>query len=135
MPLVTAFERLDEWAASEKRLTGAAANHIGELESRVCEVRRALFDDLCETFMQIGQAEEWARESPEQDWALGWVAMLRLMRRETDSRSSPPPSPALDSKKQGHFHDSRPTFGFAREVRRWLREAKQRLRQRNGWWG
>jgi glycosyltransferase involved in cell wall biosynthesis/GT2 family glycosyltransferase len=126
-PLVTAFERLDEWAASEKHLTGAAASHIGELESRVCAVRRELFDDLCETFMQVGQAQEWARESPEQGWAPGWIAMLRLMRRETESRSPPAP-PAVDSKKQGDFHDLWPTFGFAREARRWLREAKHRLR-------
>ena len=135
-PLVTSFERLDEWAASEKRLTGAAANHIGELESRVCAVRRALFDTLCETFTQVGQAQEWARESPEQNWAPEWVAMLRLMQREAGPRS--PASalpPAVEREKPVRVKDLLLRYRFAREARRWLREAKQRLRQRSGWWG
>lgn len=128
-PLVNAFERLDEWAASEKPLTGAAANHIGELEGRVSPLRRALFDDLCETFQQIGQAQEWARESSEQAWAPGWIATQRLARREAEPTSGVS-APAHQAKKQSRLKKTLLQFAWARAAREWLRETKRSRRNR-----
>jgi GT2 family glycosyltransferase/glycosyltransferase involved in cell wall biosynthesis len=127
-PPVTAFERLDEWAASEKPLTGAAANHIGELEGRVLPLRRALFDDLCETFQQIGQAQEWACESSEQAWAPGWIAMQRLAQGDAKPTNSVS-TPANQAKKQSRLKKALLQFAWARAAREWLREAKRSRRR------
>ena len=129
-PLVTAFERLDAWAVSGKPLSGAAAKHLGELEGKVLPMRRALFDDLCEAFQQIGQAQEWAQESPEQDWAPGWIAMLRLAQREFRPPSQPDSLPPMFPKRQSRLKKTLLQFACARSAREWLREAKRRRRTR-----
>lgn len=86
-PLMVTLECLDAWAASVKPLNGAAANQIRELEESVMVTRRELFDELCETSLQIGQAEEWVRESSDQHWAPAWIAMLRLAQMYRGSES------------------------------------------------
>jgi GT2 family glycosyltransferase/glycosyltransferase involved in cell wall biosynthesis len=128
-PLVMAFERLDEWAASDKPLTGAVANHMSELEGRVLPLRRALFDDLCETFQQIGQAQEWACESSEQAWAPGWIAMQRLAQGDAKPTNSVS-TPANQVKKQSRLKKALLQFAWARAAREWLREAKRSRRRR-----
>lgn len=126
-PSVTAFGRLDERAASGGQLTGAAASLVEELERRVVEVRRTLFDDLCETFVQVGQAQEWARESPDEQWAAEWVAMLRLARRHAGSRQAAEPS-ATEPKGLATLKHALLRFACARNVREWLRRLKRRRR-------
>ena len=125
-PLVTAFERLEAWTVSDESLDGAAAKNLGELEGKVFPIRRALFDDLCEAFQQIGQAQEWALEAPKQDWAPEWIAMLRLAQRDV---KPPSPSPAF-SKRQSRLKKTLLQFAFAKSVLEWLREAKRRRRIR-----
>jgi hypothetical protein len=127
-PLVTAFECFDEWAAAEKPLIGAAANHVHELERRVLPLRRALFDDLCETFQQIGQAQEWARESSEQAWVAGWIAMQRLAQRDAEPRNAVSP-PAHQAKTRGRLKRALLQFAWVRAAHEWLREAKRGRRK------
>lgn len=127
-PLVTAFEVLDAWVAADKPLAGAAANHVGELDGKILPMRRALFDEVCETFQQIGQAQEWARESPEQRWAAGWIATLRLAQREGRPRSATP-LPPTKPKKQSPLKTAILRFAWARTAREWLREAKRRRKR------
>jgi hypothetical protein len=88
-PMVATLERLDAWSAPAGRLDGAAAGHLVALEERVWAIRRALFDDLCETFLAVGQAQEWAQGSPEASWAPAWIAMLRTAERATAPRQTP----------------------------------------------
>ncbi len=139
-PLVTAFERLDAWTVSDKSLAGAAANHMSELEGRVLPLRSTLFDDLCETFQQIGQAQEWARELPEQAWAPTWIAMRRLAQRDAKpaiSASTPvnqatPTSsvstPVNQAKKQSRLKKAQLPIAWARAACERLREAKRSRR-------
>jgi GT2 family glycosyltransferase/glycosyltransferase involved in cell wall biosynthesis len=124
-PLVTAFEHLDAWAVSDKSLAGAAANHMSELEGRVLPLRSALFDDLCETFERIGQAQEWARELPEQAWAPTWIAMRRLAQRDAKPAISAS-TPVSQAKKQSRPKKSLLPIAWARAACEWLREAKRR---------
>jgi glycosyltransferase involved in cell wall biosynthesis/GT2 family glycosyltransferase len=125
-PLVVAFERLDGRAGAGPPLSGAAAV-LGEgLEHRIGALRRTLFDELCGTFVEVGQAQEWARESPEERWAPEWVAVLRLAQRVITMPPAPPPEP----RTHGQLKESLLRFKFARDVRAWLREAKRRRRER-----
>lgn len=129
-PLVTAFERLDAWVAADKPLVGAAASHIGELERKVLPMRRSLFDELCDTFQQIGQSQEWARDSTAQDWAPGWIATLRLAQRDVETRLPIQSPSSTVPKRQSVLKKTLLKFAWARTAREWLREAKRR--RRNG---
>jgi GT2 family glycosyltransferase/glycosyltransferase involved in cell wall biosynthesis len=129
-PLVAAFERLDGWAASSPPLTGAAAGLVEDLENRACSLRRALFDELCGTFVEVGQAQEWARESSAERWAPEWVAMLRLAQRVVAGPPAPPPPPAPEPKRHGPLKQWLLQFTFARHVRERLREVKRRRGRR-----
>lgn len=124
-PLVAAFDRLDAWAASDRPLSGAAADHVGDLEGRVLAVRRRLFDDLCVAFMQVGQAQEWARGTPEEGWAPAWVATLRLSQHGAGPVNEGPASGRHWLLKRLRFR-----FGFARRVREYLRQARRWRRAR-----
>jgi len=153
-PLVTVFERLDAWATSKKPLTGAAANHMSELEAKVLPSRSSLFDELCETFEQIGQAQEWARELSDQAWAPAWIAIRRLAQRDAKPViSAPPPvnettptslvstpvnqaapansasAPVNHPRKQNHPKKALPPLAWARGACEWLQEAKRSLRR------
>lgn len=128
-PLVVAFERLDAWAASAPRLTGAAAGLVEDLAARGRASRQSLFDELCETFMQVGQVQEWARGAPGDGWAAEWIAMVRLARRSVAGTPAPPP-PAAESRRHGPLKRALLRLRCARDVREWLREAKRCRRER-----
>jgi hypothetical protein len=99
-PMVATLERLDAWSAPAGPLDGAAAGHLVALEERVWAIRRALFDDLCETFLAVGQAQEWAQGSPEESWAPGWIAMLHMAERDREPLApAPPPTPQVRLKQ------------------------------------
>jgi GT2 family glycosyltransferase/glycosyltransferase involved in cell wall biosynthesis len=125
-PLVTVFERLDAWVTSKKPLTGAAANHMSEIEGRILPLRSDLFDYLCETFQQIGRAQEWARELSEKTWAPGWIAMQRLAQRNA-KLASPISTPANQAKEQSGLKKALFPFAWARAARECLREVKRSL--------
>lgn len=121
-PLVATLECLDAWAASAKPLTGAAAKQIRALEESVMVTRRELFDELCETSLQIGQAEEWARESSDQHWAPSWIAMLRLAQMHRG-----PASPAAKPKSRRRLKRALAQLRLISRVGEWIREARRRL--------
>lgn len=99
-PMVATLERLDAWSAPAGPLDGAAAAHVDALEERVWAIRRALFDDLCETFLAVGQAQEWAQGSPEASWAPAWIAMLHMAERAREPRAPALPPPPQVRLKQ-----------------------------------
>lgn len=80
-PLVKTLENLDTWINTKTKLSGASAIMNNELESKISILRSDLFDFLCDTYQQIGQAEEWALDSHELVWAPEWIAMLRMAQR------------------------------------------------------
>lgn len=107
------FEALDDWAPSETPSTTAAADQIQTLERRVDAVRQLLFDDICDFYRRVGQAEEWSRDSSEQDWPATFAAMLRLP-------SQPAPKPKKRNRMAGYLPYSSP-------IRKWIRGVKQRF--------
>jgi len=121
-PLMVTLECLDAWAASVKPLNGAAANQIRELEESVMVTRRELFDELCETSLQIGQAEEWVRESSDQHWAPAWIAMLRLAQMYRGSES-----PVAKPKSRRRLKQALAQLRLISRVREWIHEARRRL--------
>ena len=138
--VVKVFEELDDWAGSPRSLTGAAACQMAALERRAGMLRQGLFDELCDAFMRLGQAEEWARGSADAAWVAGWVAMLRMARlgaRPPVSApagtlappSSPPPTGQSPSpKRAGRLKQWFLRYEWARAVQSWLRESKRRRR-------
>lgn len=83
-PLIKSFEYLDKWTKPDNLETGEVTKKINEIEWKVLAFRRNLFDYLCETFQQVGQAQEWARDSTELDWAPSWIALMRLAQRHAN---------------------------------------------------
>lgn len=129
-PRLVAFEALDQRAESGGPSTTGAAPRTKDLESGDADLRRSLFDDLCDTFMQIGQAEEWARESSNTDWPTEWVALMRLANREAamDSAGSQrPASPAVPS--HTFFPHFLLPYQLSGSIRQWLRTLRHRRRQ------
>ncbi len=123
-PSLVAYEHFDERLKSRKLLTGAAANHNSDLESRLFRERLMLFDDLCETFLQVGQAQEWARESSDEVWVPEWVALLRLAHRD----AKPPdiaPAPAIQPKQQKSLIKNTLLFKYKSIVFKYLRDVKK----------
>jgi len=121
-PLTVTLERLDAWAASAKPLAGAAANQVRALEESIMATRRGLFDELCETSVQIGQAEEWAHGSSDQRWATSWIATLRLARMQQGSEGS---VVAIESPKRPKEAGSQ--LPLVSRVGNWIHDARRRL--------
>jgi len=123
-PLAATLECLDTWAESVKPLTGAAASQIRALEESAIVARRELFDELCEMSLQIGQAEEWVRESPDQHWAPAWIAMLRLAQMPRG-----PAIPAAKPKSRRRLQQALAQLPLVATVGAWIHKARHR---RNG---
>ncbi|NBW95700.1 MAG: glycosyltransferase [Planctomycetia bacterium] len=123
-PLLAAFDDLDRRPGSTPPLSGAAAHQIKLVDARIDALRCRLFDGLCAAFCRLGQAEEWGRASHDDGWAMAWVAMLEVATRDSAARPAlPPPRREPHPLKQAVLR-----FKFARAIREWLREAKQRRR-------
>jgi glycosyltransferase involved in cell wall biosynthesis len=124
-----AFEALDDRATSDVPLPRIAAGTMSETDKEVDSLRRALFDDICETFTQIGQAEEWANGSLDQEWSAAWITLLRIAKRNDATNGTV--SNQLASTSQNllnflpHFLQHRRVSG---SIRTWLREFKQQRR-------
>ncbi len=129
-PLFVAFEALDHRAESAGLGTGAAEGHSSDCRSRIDSLRRTLFDNMCETFMQIGQAEEWSRESLDQAWSTAWVTLLRLATHDaalTGPASHQPALPAQAVRIVSHYFPLPPRLSGS--IRKWVRELKHRHRR------
>jgi GT2 family glycosyltransferase len=119
-PLIAALEGLDAWAISAKPVAGAAANHVGTVEDKVVATRRVLFDELCETSLQIGQAEEWAGNSADKPWAMSWIAMLRLAQMHRG-----PESPVAKPKSRRRLKQALAQCPLVARVGDWLHEVRR----------
>lgn len=82
-PLLLAFESLDARLKADTLMTGAAQKRSDELNVNFAPMRRALFDGLCATYHQIGQAQAWGREVEGEEWAAAFAAMLAVAQRQT----------------------------------------------------
>lgn len=121
-PLTATLERLDAWAGSVELLAGTATNQIRSFEETVMATRRALFDELCETSLQIGQAEEWAHGSSDQRWAASWIATMRLAQMQRESGGAVVAMESLERLNQA------PTrLSIIARVGNWIHEARRRL--------
>ena len=130
-PSLIAFEALD--ARAESAATpqpGIPVSCLGDRESGATELRRMLFDDICETFSQIGQAQEWSRESLDHEWPAAWIALMRIAQRgattpDSESRQQAPPTQTLRALVPHFLLRHRLSNSF----RTWLREFKQHRRR------
>jgi GT2 family glycosyltransferase/glycosyltransferase involved in cell wall biosynthesis len=121
-PLTATLERLDAWVASAKPLAGAAARQIRALEESVMATRLALFDELCETSLQIGQAEEWARGSSDQCWAMSWIATLRMAQMQRGSGGA-----VVAMEAPERLKDAPTRLPLLARVGNWIHGARRRL--------
>jgi hypothetical protein len=92
-----------------------------------------LFDDICETFSQIGQAQEWSREpreSLDHEWPAAWIALMRIAERgatmhDSESRQQASPTQTIRTLLPHFPLRHRLSTSF----RTWLREFKQHRRR------
>lgn len=130
-PSLIAFETVDTRAESaDTPQPGIPVSCIGDRESGAAPLRRMLFDDICETFSQIGQAQEWSRELQDQEWPAAWIALMRIAQRGAtthDSESSQQASPTQTIRTiLPHFLLR---HRLSNSFRTWLREFKQHRRR------
>lgn len=129
-PLFVAFEALDQRAGSAGPGMEADAGHSGDCEHGIESLRRTLFDSICNTCTQIGQAEEWSRESLDHEWATEWVALLRLAKHGASLSVPASRQPAIPPQT---LRVSSLPFSLPRRltgsIRTWLRELKHRRRR------
>lgn len=127
-PQLLAFEALDERAQSDEALPRIAAGGMSDSKQGLDSLRRTLFDDICETFTQIGQAEEWSNESFDQEWSATWVTLLRIAKRNAATNGT-----ASSQRATRTIRSFLPHFlqhnRFSGSIRTWLREFKQHRRR------
>lgn len=133
-PSLIAFEAIDARAESaDTPQPGIPVSCIGDRESGAAPLRRMLFDDICETFSQIGQAQEWSRESRESldhEWPAAWIALMRIAERgatmhDSESRQQASPTQTIRTLLPHFLLRHRLSTSF----RTWLREFKQHRRR------
>jgi glycosyltransferase involved in cell wall biosynthesis len=133
-PLFLAFEALDHRAGSAARGMGAPAGHSSDCAHSIESLRRTLFDSICRTCTQIGQAEEWSRESSDQEWPTEWVALLRLATHDASLNVPASQQPALPPKNDRSLPHYFPLpHRLSGSIRKWLRELKHRRRRHRSW--
>ena len=133
-PSLIAFEAIDARTESaDTPQPGIPVSCIGNRESGAAPLRRMLFDDICETFSQIGQAQEWSRESRESldhEWPAAWIALMRIAERgatmhDSESRQQASPTQTIRTLLPHFLLRHRLSTSF----RTWLREFKQHRRR------
>jgi glycosyltransferase involved in cell wall biosynthesis len=88
-----------------------------------------LFDNLCRTAFRLGQADEWALESPAADWAADWVAGIDA----TTLTTVGPTAVALAVTRPTlgrRIKDWSQRYETAVRLRSWFRERNHRRRSR-----
>lgn len=132
-PSLIAFEAANAKAHSaDKSLTDIPVSCIGEGENGGIALRRMLFDDICKTFDEIGQAQEWSRESSDHEWPAAWIAQLRLTKRGAETNvAAPIPETSFTQKARSFFSHFLPRHRYSNLLLTWLREfTEQRCRHR-----
>lgn len=119
-PSLHAFESLDTRLKTGAWMTGAAQKRSEEINTNLEPMRRVLFDGLCSTYHQIGQAQAWGREAQGEDWAAAWAAMLAVAHRQTQ----PMKDPWLTRKSKEFLKRSR----VGKSLSKWVRLAKQQVK-------